>query len=171
MRKLRWKKSRRAACISKSIVIAAQNDLETENVTMSQRRRLTGELRHDLLHSPSSGVSVAVGTVRSDQVVCQIDGCFNTNRTGLLQGENKQLDMMSLWAYVCGDVLSKTVKANLNHYYNISKTLPLFLLYSLGKNIVHSTWPSYKWQNPLMIFCLYSWSAFSSIRLMVCMVR
>lgn len=35
----------------------------------------------------------------------------------------------------------------------------------------HLTCPSYRWQNPLMIFCLYSWSALSSIRRMVCMVR
>lgn len=67
-----------------------------ENGMMSQRWRLTGELSHDLLHAPSSGVSVAVGAVRSDQVVCQINRCFNTNRTGLLQGEDKQLDMMSV---------------------------------------------------------------------------
>lgn len=52
---------------------------------MSRRCRLTGELSHDLLHSPSSGVSVAVGTVCSDEVVFQSNCCFNPNCTGLLQ--------------------------------------------------------------------------------------
>lgn len=61
--------------------------------TVSQHCRLTCELSHDLFHSPSSGVSVAVGTVRGDQVVCQINRCFNTDSTGLLKGENKTFDM------------------------------------------------------------------------------
>lgn len=75
-------------------MIGAQNDLVTENVTMCQHCRLTGELSHDLLHSPSSGVSVAVGAVRSDQVVCQINSRFDSNCTGLLQGKNKPLEIV-----------------------------------------------------------------------------
>ena len=92
---------------------------------------LTGELSHDLFHSPSSGVSVAVGAVRSDQVVCQINPSFDTNRTGLLQGGNKQIDMMSMRAYMRGGKVPQKAEKK-----------------------IHSTCPSYKWQNPLMIFCL-----------------
>lgn len=62
-------------------------------ILWSQCCGLTGELGHDLLHSPPSGVSVAVRTVGSDQVVCQVNRCFNTNCTGLLKGKIKQLDM------------------------------------------------------------------------------
>lgn len=184
IRKLRWKENRITVCISTSTMNEAKNYLVTETVTMSQHCRLTGELSHDLLHSPSSGVSVAVGAVRSDQVVCQINRCFNTNRTGFLKGKNKQLEMLvalttlkiipttdhQLWSNIWYRVAFQS-----SFYFNSinysSDTLPILLLYSLGKIIADSTWPSYKWQNPLMIFCLYSWSAFSSIRLMVCMVR
>lgn len=56
---------------------------------MSQQSRLTRELSHDFLQSPSSGVSVTMGTICSNQVVCQINSCFNTNSTGFLQEKNK----------------------------------------------------------------------------------
>lgn len=55
---------------------------------MSQHCRLTSKLSHDLLHRPSSGVGVAVGAVRSDQVIRQVNSRFNTNCTGFLQREN-----------------------------------------------------------------------------------
>lgn len=71
----------------------AQNDVMTETIVLSRCCGLTGELSHDLLHSPSSGVSVAVSTICSDQVVCQVNRCFNTNSTGLLKDKNKQFDM------------------------------------------------------------------------------
>lgn len=48
--------------------------------------RLTSELSHDLLHSPSSGVSVAVGTVCSDEVIIPINRRLNSNRTSFLWG-------------------------------------------------------------------------------------
>lgn len=51
--------------------------------------RLTCEFSHDLLYSSSSRISVAMGTICSDQVVGQINCCFDTNCTGFLTGEGK----------------------------------------------------------------------------------
>lgn len=59
--------------------------------TIPQECSLTCEFSHDLLHGSSPGVGVSVCAVRSNQVVRQINGCFNTNSTSLLQGD-KQFD-------------------------------------------------------------------------------
>lgn len=56
---------------------------------MSQHCRLTCKFSHDLLYSSSSSISVAMGTICSDQVVRQINCCFDTNCTGFLTGEGK----------------------------------------------------------------------------------
>lgn len=45
---------------------------------------LTSELSHDLLHRPASRVSVAVGAVRRDEVISQINWRLNSNCTSFL---------------------------------------------------------------------------------------
>lgn len=62
---------------------------------MSQHSRPTSEFSHDLLHCPSPGVGVSMGTVSSDQVVGQINRCFNTNCASFLKVENKDLELLN----------------------------------------------------------------------------
>jgi len=67
-----------------------RRDRNPRRTSTPRRCRPTGELGHDLLHGPSSGVRVAVGAVRGDQVVRQINSCFDTNCTGFLQAEQNK---------------------------------------------------------------------------------
>lgn len=109
-------------------------------IKAAQRDRLTCEFSHDLLYSPSSSICVAMGAIGSDQVVCQINRCFNTNGTGFLPGLGENISL----SYTCG------------HQVRLSMCQPLggCVQFRGVKKTTLLTWPSYKWQNPLIIFCL-----------------